>query len=195
MALKIDRARFAQIMAYIAAGVQKPITDAGIEVYYDLLGDLPESALKVAAQRAVLEHHYATFPPVAMIRGFALETTRGEVKALTGPEAWGIALKVIGKFDVDYSADHKAQILAGMTPVVLAAVYEFGFMALYNLPSNAIETARAQFIKLYEAIAERERKTGILPAPVQAEIQAIGERNPAITAAANRAVAAIGVEQ
>lgn len=188
---KIDRAAFVKIMAYIAAGIQKPITDVGLEVYYDLLGDLSADVLNIAAKRAVLEHRYATFPPVAVLRDLAIDTRNGTVKEMTGAEAFGIARKVIARCDID--VPHTMENLwKGVPPIVVAAVDAFGFMALYNLPGDAIETARAQFTRVFDSIAEREKRTGILPASVAQKISEIGNAKPQ---AISQTIAAIGVEK
>ncbi len=188
---KTDRTTFAGIMAYIGLAVQKSLTDAAVEVYYDLLGHWPADVLNIAAKRAVLEHKYATFPPVAILADFAADAARGEVKIMTGAEAWGIAREAIGQCDIE--VPHTVERLwNGVPPAVVAAVRAFGFMAMYNLPSDAIETARAQFIKIFDSIADRERRTGILPPSMQEDLAAIGEQRPR---SIDRAIAAIGVEK
>ena len=170
----MSRAEFGSIMAYIAAGCQFPLSKEAAEVYFDLLGDLPQKALMIAAKRAVLHHVYRSFPPVALLREFGVDAMRGEVKAMTGGEAWAIATKACGSTDVDVQGSRE-RAFAKVPEIVKAAVDRFGFMALYNLPNNAVETARAQFVKVFDSIAERERKTDILPAAVQKEIAAMPE--------------------
>lgn len=185
----ITREQFAAVMAYISAGSHKPISEPSIAVYYDLLGDLPIEALNVAAKRAILENKYATFPAVAMLREFAFDSMRGEVKSLTGAEAFGIAMSAMASCDIE-SYGSLARAFAGVPASVKAAVRQFGFMAMYNMPSNSIETARAQFTKIFEAIAEREKKTGILPAAVQEQIAEIGKAEPPALRAARANVLA-----
>lgn len=192
---KISRAKFASIIAYIAGGTQQTLTDAGMEVYYDLLGDLPYEALMIAAKRAVLEHNYATFPPVAILRQFATETKKGEVTRLTGSDAWGMAMKAIARCDAESDGSIE-RAFVNVPEIVRVAVYSFGFRALYNLPDNGMETARAQFVKLFESIAERERKTGLLPAVVQEQIAAIGgNKSEALPSPVLKALEAIGGEK
>ncbi len=196
----MTKPEFASVITWISVAIGKPIADAPeernarMDVYFECLGDLPLPAFQIAAKRCAIERKYQSFPPIAELRELATETKKGQVKELGGGEAFGMALRAAGRCDVDVPESVVAAF-ADLPANVNEAVRQFGFMALYNMPSSQVETARAQFTKIFESIVERERKTGILPAPVQAEIQAIGERNPAIVAAANRAVAAIGVEQ
>lgn len=165
----IDRVEFGKIMAYIAAGTQKTLTQAGAEVYYDLLGDLPQEVLMIAAKRAVLDHKYATFPPVALLRDLATDAMRGEVKSMTGSEAWGIVMQAMGRCDVE-SPGSVERAFSDVPPTVCAAVKAFGFMSLYSIPNSSVEAARAQFIKLFESMAERERENARLPASVKAYV-------------------------
>lgn len=166
---------FVKIMAYITAGTQKSLSVEGINVYFDLLGDLPLEALSIAAKRAVLEHKYATFPSVAMLREFATDAKNGEVKSMTGMEAWGIAVKACGNCDIEVPGSVD-RAFAKVPPMVTQAVNLFGFMAIYNLPSSAIETARAQFIKTFDSIASREQKTSLLPESIRQQLAAIGAK-------------------
>lgn len=201
----MDRNEFSNVITWLEVAIGRTIVDdraddqagtnrkARMKVYYECLGDLPAAAFSIAAKRCAMERKYQSFPPIAELREFATETVHGQVKELTGPEAWGIAMRVIGKFDVAYSDAHKAKILAEMPPIVHAAVSAFGFMAIYNLPSDAIETARAQFTKIFDNIAERERKTGLLPAPLHEQIKAIGSER-VLQAPVASALAKIGSE-
>lgn len=195
----MTRIEFAEVMAWISVGIGKPIAEseqekvARLGVYFDCLGDLPLPALQLAAKRCVLERKYQSFPPVAELRELAVETTRGEVKPMSGADAWGIAMKAVGRCDVDVTGSVE-RAFAKVPEPVKRAVEQFGFMALYNLPSSNMETARAQFIRLFESIAELDRKTALLPVAMQKQIAMIG-KPPALPAPTQTVIAAIGTEK
>lgn len=170
----MTRKEFAAVLAYIAEGCGKSLTTAAAEVYFGLLKDLPLQALQVAAGRVLLEHRYATFPPVGLIREFAVETMRGQVKPMTGAEAWGIAIRAMNKCDVDVEGSVD-RAFANVPAIVREAVSGFGFKALYSLPNGSVETARAQFTKLFDGLVERERKQSLLPSVMASEIKQIAD--------------------
>lgn len=194
----MTKVEFAGAMAWLVAAIGRQIADAEnerqarLEVYFECLGDLPLDAFRIACKRCAMERKYQSFPPIAELRELATETKRGEVQPMTGAEAFGLALEAIGRCDVD--APGTMYHYHALAPAVRAAVKKFGFMGLYNLPDNAIETARAQFTKLYDAIAERERLTGLLPSGMQKEIENIGERAK-LPPAIENARLMIGVEK
>jgi len=167
-------------MAYVTAGCRQPLPDASVEVYFDLLGDLDAPALMTAARRVVLAHPWNTFPSVAELREAAAATIAGEVTGVPWGDAWALATKTLAKLDVAYSEEHKTKILAPLDaqPLVAEAVRAFGFMALYNLPSDQLETARAQFRSIYEGLQRREQSRRLLPASVKQAIAAIGHEQP-----------------
>lgn len=184
---KTDRQTFAKIMAYIAAGLQKTLTDGGVEVYYDLLGDLPPDALQIAAKRAVLEHKYATFPTVAMIRDFATEAMRPDV--LPAHEAWKLAYAAACDIDPENDANYRdrtgrvwdnyTEFRMGTLPAPVAeAVRRFGGLKL--LANTGGKFAREPFLRAYGEIVSGLHAERILPAPIRQAILAI---SPAVALA------------
>ncbi len=166
---------FATCTAILEAGAGKTMSKEQVEVYFDLLGDLPVEALLIACKRALLESFYPTIPPIGTLRKMAVSTMQGRISELTAAEAWGLVTKAAGKCDVD-QAGSVERAFKDIPPLVWRAVQLFGFMAIYNLPSNAIETARAQFMRIYESLSANEEKLKLLPASVKEEIAQIGKR-------------------
>jgi hypothetical protein len=177
----MTKREFAGAIAWLSGAIGKQLADneaerqARLEIYFECLGDLPLDAFRVACKRCAMERKYQSFPPIAELRELATETKRGEVQPMTGAEAFGIALNACGNCDNEVDGSI-ARAFTDVPPAVQAAIKQFGFMTLYNLPNNAIEIARAQFTKLYDAVAERERKTGLLPPGLVDEIGRIGQR-------------------
>lgn len=157
----MTRPEFAQIIAYLTAGCGKPLADAALEVYFDLLGDLPFDAMKLAAQRVLLEHRWATFPSIAELREAATATMRGQVAALSPAEAWALAWDAAGRIDPEQEGSAERG-LRDLPPLVVEAIRAFGLPALcYG--QEPVGVVRAQFTKIYEQLAAREQRTALLP--------------------------------
>lgn len=174
----MNATEFATEISWLETAIGKPLAegqrehDARQTVYFECLGDLSISAFRVAVRRCALERKYQSFPSIAELREFALDSQEGTVKRLSGSDAWGIAMRAVDKCDVDVEGSRERAFL-NVPPIVELAVIQFGFMSLYNMPNNAVENARAQFCKLFDSLADTQRKTGLLPAPLRREIAAI----------------------
>jgi hypothetical protein len=169
---------FVEAMAYLTAGLARGLQKESAAVYFDALHDLPAPALWVAVKRALLEHRYATFPSIAMLRDFATLAMRGEAQELPWALAWKLAITAIQRCDVEVDGSVE-RAFRSVPPIVRQAVEAFGFKALYNLPGAQIEAARAQFRDIYEQLAKHERRTALLPVAIQMELSAI--RNQRVT--------------
>lgn len=175
----VGKAEFAEVIAYLEGAIGKAIADsdgerlARMRIYYDLLADLPIAALQVAVKRVALVHKYPSFPSVAEIREFAFEAALGVIVPISPAEAWAMAMRACNRVDVDVQGSRERH-LDVLPPIVLAAIHAFGFRSLYNLPNSHVEAARAQFFKVFEQIAARERQTGLLPASVVEQIEGMG---------------------
>lgn len=176
----IDRNKFIAIMAYVTAGVQQSLSEAGLHVYLDCLGDLSEEVLWTAAKRAVMVHKYATFPPVALLRELAAEASKpvGEVGA---HEAWKLAYRAACSIDPGnnsvYQAEGKlwdsqvAYRMAKLPPLVAEAVLRFGGLKL--LADADGEFARKQFVDAYAEVVSTTRQARTLPAPTETAAQVL----------------------
>ncbi len=197
----MTRKEFAATMAYLAAGCGKSLPDASMEVYFDLLGDLPVEALKAAAKRVSLEHKWATFPSVAELREAASETMRGQVKDISPAEAWEIAWAVACRHDPNQSGEYVsngkkfpsqwAAITDGMPQIVLDAINAFGARALIY-GQEPIGVLRGQFLKAFEQIAARHKRQALLPASLKKEIESNGKAK--LPAPVRHAIADLGKE-
>jgi hypothetical protein len=112
--------------------------------------DLPLSAL---SKRCYLER-------LRIIR-VILPGVRGE-GAIKPSKAFAIARracaierKACGNCEIEVEGSFE-RAFAGVRPLVRKAVEKFGFQALYNLPKNAIDTARAKFVGIYKELVELE---------------------------------------
>jgi hypothetical protein len=195
----IPKKQFAGVMAYLATAIQKPVGKETIDVYYDLLGDLPVEVLQAAAKRVVLEHKWATFPSVAELREAASETMRGQVKDVSPAEAWEMAWAVACRHDPNQSGEYVsngkkfpsqwAAITAGMPQIVLDAINAFGPRALIY-GQEPIGVLRGQFLKTFEQIAARHKRQALLPQSLRKEIEGRGK----LPAPVKHAIADLGKE-
>lgn len=202
----MTRGEFAKVMAYLTAGCGVPLAVASVEVYYDLLRDLPADVLLTAAKRVLIEHVWKTFPSIAELRAASVETAQGVVNKLGADEAWALAWKAACSYDPGenraFVAKHKnggwrlyesklAYLCESLPPLVVKAWRHFGFAALANADATF---ARKEFFRIYEGLLERENRHALLPASVQEDIAAIGASR-AVRQITEKVAVAIGCEK
>lgn len=180
---------FFEIMAYIGVGCGKELAPKSLEVYFDLLGDLPRETLALAAKRVVLEHPWATFPSIAELRAAAVETIRGEVSELCPAEAWRIAWAVAGSTDPEIDGSFsRACKRHDAPPAVVEAIRTFGLPSLcYG--DEPVGVVRGQFLKVFEQLAARDKRLALLPPRLAESIESKGKP---IAAPVLQALAGIG---
>lgn len=182
---------FAEIVAYITAGCGKPLPVASQVVYFDTLGDLSADVLRLAAKRVLLEHRWATFPTVAELRQAAAESVRGEVKELSGAEAWGMAWWIAGNTDPELAGSfERACAKAKAPPLVVESIRSMGLLDMcYG--KEPVGVLRGQFLKVFEQLQGRDRRAALLPPATHAALEQIRERQ-AVTGPNREAAAIVG---
>ena len=189
----MTRAEFLTVMAWLSAAIGKPICDsagpsaeserkARMDVYFECLGDLPLPVFQLAAKRVALNHRWATFPNVAELREAAARSMLGQVQPMSGGEAWQLAWQAVCKIDLEVEGSCERHT-RGLPALVVEAMRAFGISALIAAEPNF---ARPQFIKIFDALVERDARRALLPASVRAAIVAIGQPAPEIKAIAER---------
>lgn len=172
----MNRTEFAKIMAFIGNAISKPPNAEQVEVYFDLLGDLPEDVMRMAARRVCLEHPWPSWPSVAELRRAAAQAQRGDAAELTAADAWSLAWKAGRKIDLDEadatdpggSVDRACK---NLPPLVFRAMCTFGLREL-AYSQDSMTVVRAQFMKVYEQLAAREKELGLLPPLLRQQIEA-----------------------
>lgn len=163
---------FASIIGKIALSTGKSITPEAQVVYYELLGDLPADVLALAAQRVILEHRWANFPTVAELRAAAVETMRGRIEEISPAEAWRVAWSIAERTDLEQEGSFdRACAKLRPAPIVLEAMRCYGIPSLFCNKEN-VSIVRAQFIKIFEQLTEREKRSALLPPSVRQAIEA-----------------------
>lgn len=183
----MTKKEFLPIMGFLEAATQKPLSKASVDVYFDLLGDLPADVLQIAARRVALAHVWATFPSAAELRQAASETQRGAVSVLSPAEAWELAWRAVGRIDLDIPGSVEKHT-AKLPPLVLDAMQAFGIPALVA-GKEPVGVVRGQFFKVFEQLAAREERLALLPAPLQKQI---ASKRPALPAPVTKALESIG---
>lgn len=186
----MNRIEFAQCMAYLGAAIGKQLPTESVEVYFDLLGDLPKEVLQTAAKRVVLEHKWATFPSVAEIREAAAETMMGEKKRLSPSEAWELAWEATKKIDPDIEGSLQRHT-ENLPALVIEAMRVFGIVSLVR-GKEPISITRSQFLKVYEQLQERESRLNLLPQKVKDSIEKIGRDYKALPEVSRKLIENIG---
>ncbi len=170
----MTRGEWLQIAAYLTAGCGKTLKTDAMEVYFDLLHDLPFEAMKTAAQRVLAEHPWATFPSIAELRAAGTATVRGVTSELSAAKAWDIAWNAAKYIDLDVPHT-KPEALKSVPPLVLEAMNAFGLAALcYG--TEPVSVTRSQFVKIFEQLASRDKRESLLPPQVKEAIEANRER-------------------
>ncbi len=166
----MTRAEFVNITAYITAAIDKPLTPDRAEVYYDLLGDISADIFQLAAKQVVLNHKWNTFPSAAELREACTDIASGG--RLSSADAWAIAWGVTGRIDPEIP--HTMEVLNHVHPLIRKAMETFGINPLcYG--KEPVGVARAQFMKIYEQLAEAENRRKLLPPALWAAISKVAE--------------------
>jgi hypothetical protein len=163
----MTRHEFAKIAAYISVATNQPLTHERMEVYFDLLGELPAPMLEAAAKKAVLSHPWATFPSAAELREACVDVMQGDVVRMTAARAWEIAWSTAGCIDLE--VPHTHAFMDSVPPLVAKAMRTFGLPALIY-GKEPVGVVRAQFMKIYEQLDEADKRRSLLPAPLAKQI-------------------------
>lgn len=172
MGQSMTKQEFASEMTWLSVAIGKPIaaseleTGPRLEAYFELLGDLPFDVFRIATRRVAVAHPWATFPSIAELRQAAADTLQGNVRAMPGGEAWQLAWRAAARIDPEVEGS-TTRACKDLPPLVVEAMKSFGIVALCNADPNF---ARPQFIKIFEALTERENRHALLPARVKKAI-------------------------
>ena len=113
-------------------------------------------------------------------------TQRGEIKQLSGAEAWELAWTAVANIDPEI----ETSIVKSLQPLPALVVESIKCMGLLPMcyGKEPVAVIRGQFLKVFEQLAARESRTGLLPASTKeaiAEIAGTQSRPRAVTALLN----------
>lgn len=157
-----------QLLAVInAAFPNMQITETTVELWHELLGDLDFELAKAAVKKLILESPYP--PTIADIRKHVMEITTPPEDRIDAAEAWGEVIRAI--WHHGYYCEKEA--LESMSPRTAKVVRYMGWREICL--SEDINVVRGQFIKMYNAVVERERQERLLPAALKEEIKKLSD--------------------
>ena len=158
-----------KLLAVISAAYPNmQVTEATVEIWHELLGDLKLNIALIAAKKLILESPYP--PTIADIRKRAVEIMTPPEDRIDAAEAWGEvmrALRVFGYY-------REAEALKSMSPRTAKVVRFMGWSEICL--SEELGVVRGQFIKMYQQVAEREYKEQLLPVTLRDDIKKIASK-------------------
>lgn len=169
MATRDDVKNILAYMALAFPNYHPDVTSApvnSVDVYRDLLGDLPADTLKTATQACCAQPGRQFAPSAGEIRGMAVQLHAQAAGLPSAGEAWAA---VIGSFERMPAGNmagggHDNPILD--LPLVVETVRQMGGYASIDYDNQMAE--RAHFLKIYQAAYDRELTSAAqLPATQQ----------------------------
>lgn len=139
------------VATYLAAFPQSKLTDAGLLVYVEALQQLDIATIKAALSKLMRTSKF--FPSVAEIYEQAEAMTRHvkQDEQSTAAEAWGEVMGFAKSKGIYQSWDYSR-------PEIKEAVKIFGGREeLCMLEMDNVGVARAQFMKIYDALMARKK--------------------------------------
>lgn len=153
-----------QLLAVInAAFPNMQVTEAMVNLWHELLGDLDFDLAKAAVKKLLLESPYP--PSIADIRKRAAEIITPPEERIDASEAWGEVIRAIHR----YGYYRQEEALASMSPRTAKVARYMGWQEICT--SERPDVVRGQFMKMYETVANREKQERLLPASLRAEIK------------------------
>jgi hypothetical protein len=169
----VDKVEFAKVMAVLVAGTgAKEPTPEQLDVYYQLLADLPINVLQTAAARALIEHRYPSLPPVGLIRQHAVAVTTPESTS-TIADGWAAvqAFAIRWQYWLTEGVPSDPKTLANMEawratipPTALRAAQSYGWQNIIEADGSV---AFAHFRQLHESLDKRRQQEEALPPSVR----------------------------
>jgi hypothetical protein len=137
-------------MAYLTAGLDKEISTATLDVYYDILQDLPCDVVMAAVKQVLAEQEISVMPTPGKIRQTALR--------LMQPEApdWGVAWGMVAEAIRKYGYYRETEGLASLPEPVRTVARQIGWRELCACEEP--EVVRGQFRRMYEAMQVRQQQ-------------------------------------
>lgn len=151
-----------------AAYPNMQISEAMVKLWHELLEDIDFNLAKTAVKKLILESPYP--PTIADIRKHVMEITTPPEDRIDAAEAWGEVLRAIRHHG--YYCEKEA--LESMSPRTAKVVRYMGWREICL--SEDIDVVRGQFIKMYNAVAEREKQERLLPAALKEDIQKLASK-------------------
>lgn len=166
----MDRQETIGILAAIKAAYPSAFKDVDAEatarVWHRSLQDLDTGLVATAVDALISRSKFA--PAISEIREMVLDIT--SPAQISADEAWKILQKNMSKYG--YYRMHEGKMALPIQ--IREAVDVFGYVNICN--AENIDVIRGQFIKIYNAKMEREKKDAMLPAQLRETIGQISQK-------------------
>ena len=138
------------------------VTEAKINLWFNLLGDLDFNITQVAIKKLILESPYV--PTISDIRKQVIEIMHPSIDAT---EAYGEVRRAIK----EYGYDNAPEALQSMSPLTRRICEYIGWQNICLSEEPSI--IRGQFLRMYSELREREQKEMLLPEGLKMQIKAL----------------------
>jgi hypothetical protein len=150
---------FLKVMAVLQAGTQKTASPQTIKVYHRCLSDLSFDVLLRAAELSLMQHEYATIPPIALLRRLATEQPTSRLTAL---EALDLARRAINYAGGSYASVAQRQAALNHIPSEVAeCLRAFGWDRICD--SDQPEVLNGQWRRQWEESQARGERQRLIP--------------------------------
>ena len=140
-----------------------------IELWVEMLGDIPFEIVQVAVKKLILE---SPFPPaISDVRKQITDIMSNPDDRADASTAWGEVTKAIRMFGYP----RPTEALESLSPRTRKVVESMGWQEICQAEQAGV--VRGQFLKMYEAYTARERQDALLPDSMKKMIRQIGEQN------------------
>jgi hypothetical protein len=151
-----------------AAFPNMQVTEAMVDLWHELLGDIDFNLAKAAVKKILLESPYP--PTIADIRKQAAEIIMPKENKIDAAEAWGEVERAIRL----YGSYMEEEAISSMSPAVARVVKYIGWREICLSEEPGV--VRGQFLKMYQQLQERERKEALLPEGLKRDIAMLTEQ-------------------
>lgn len=166
----MKKSEIVQLLAVVnTAFPNMQVSEAMVDLWFELLGDLDFNLAKIALKKLLLESPYP--PAIADIRKQATEILTPAEGRIEPAAAWGEVIRAVH----NYGYYRPIEAMASLSPIAAQVVKYMGWQEICM--SEEPSVIRGQFLKMYQQVQEREKKDAILPEKLKSEIAAIAAKH------------------
>ncbi|WHH59129.1 replicative helicase loader/inhibitor [Petroclostridium sp. X23] len=163
------KSEIAKILAVIAAAYPKfEIDEIKQNVWHEMLGDIDYKIAQLAVKKLLME---SPFPPaISDIRKQVAEIITPSENQINAADAWGEVVDAMRR----YGYYRETEAIQSLSPLTAKVVNYIGFREICLCEEPGV--IRGQFLKMFEQVANRERRENLLPENLKSQIQLIASK-------------------
>lgn len=136
-------------------------------IWHEMLADVEFGVAQVALKKLILESPYT--PSIADVRRQVVGIMTPPGNQMEPAEAWGAVLQAVHQ----WGYYREAEALGSLPDRVARVAKMVGWQDLCT--SEEPDVVRAQFMRMYDQIRQRDNRVALLPQALKAEIKALSE--------------------